>query len=54
MAKITLDVNVPDDVSGFELLQMVQYKFMGHSISGEVLSKFEHEEFDVEDFTITS
>ncbi len=52
MAKITLHVNVPVDVSVQELREMVLFKFLGHSIDSETASKFKHEEFDVEDFEI--
>ncbi|WP_156150904.1 MULTISPECIES: hypothetical protein [Pseudoalteromonas] len=52
MAKIILNVDVPENVSAQELEEMALFKFMGHAIDSEVASKFKHEEFDVIDFEI--
>ncbi len=50
--KIILEINKPTDATDSELMTMALYKFMGHSINDDVLSKFKHEELDVIDIKI--
>lgn len=50
--KIILEINKPTDATNSDLMTMALYKFMGHSIHDDVLSKFKHEEFDVVDIEI--
>lgn len=52
MARVTLDINLQDGVQKEDLEKFLLYKFFGHSINDEVLSKFKHEELNVEDFEI--
>ena len=52
MARVTLDILLPDDVSKDDLESFLLFKFFGHSINDNKLSKFKHEELNVEDFEI--
>ena len=52
VAKITLDVIVPENVTQNDLAQFILFKYFGHSINDDALSKFEYEELEVEDFEI--
>ena len=50
--KVILSVNVPDGVTNDELNQFLLFKYMGHCIRGDVLSKFDYEELDVNYFEV--
>lgn len=52
MARVTLEINLPDNVSEEELAHFLNFKFLGHGGDGDVLSKFQYEELDVEDYKI--
>ena len=51
MAKVTLDVNLPEDASLQDLRNFCLFMFHGHGASDELLELFDHE-LDVEDFDI--
>lgn len=50
--KITLICEVPGNITNEELKKFLLFKYHGHSIDGEILSKFKHEELDVDSFKI--
>ncbi len=52
MAKIILDINLPQGVNEQELEHFLNYKLLGHGGTDEVLSKFKYEEIDVNYFDI--
>lgn len=52
MARVTLDINLQDGVKKEDLEKFLLFKFFGHGVNDETLSKFKHEELDVEDFEI--
>jgi hypothetical protein len=52
MAKVTLSIMLPPEVSKKDLEHFLLFKFMGHGGDCEILSKFKHEELDVDDFEI--
>ncbi len=52
MAKVTLSIIVPSGVSKSDLEHFLLFKFMGHGGAESILSKFKHEELDVDDFEI--
>lgn len=53
MAKVTLSVIVPIGVSESDLEHFLLFKFMGHGGKAEILSKFDGEELNVDDFEIS-
>lgn len=52
MAKVTLSVILPVGVSELDLEHFLLFKFMGHGGDDKVLSKFDCEELNVDDFEI--
>ena len=52
MAKVTLSVILPVGVSESDLEHFLLFKFMGHGGDDKVLSKFDCEELNVDDFEI--
>ena len=52
MARVTLSVILPNGVSESDLEHFLLFKFMGHGGKDEILSKFKHEELNVDDFKI--
>ena len=52
MAKIILDIELPAEVTKQDLEHFLNYKFLGHAGTEEVLSKFNHEELAVNFFNI--
>ena len=52
MAKVTLDIQLPAEVTKQDLEHFLNYKFLGHGGDENVLSKFKHEELDVNFFDI--
>jgi hypothetical protein len=52
VCKVILDIELPDNVTEKELEHFLAYKFLGHAIDGCILSKFKHEELDVNYFDI--
>lgn len=45
---IILTCNIPEGVTPEDLENFLAFKFMGHSVTDELLAKFEHEELDVD------
>gem|GEM_PF-6997159 len=52
VAKVILDINLPEGVTEQELAHFLNYKLLGHGGTDEVLSKFKYEEIDVNYFDI--
>jgi len=50
--KITLTCDIPQGVTDSDLDKFLAFKFMGHSITDDVLSKFRHEDLDVDHILI--
>lgn len=50
--EITLFCEIPDNVTPEDLEKFLDFKFMGHGIADDVLSKFKHEELDVDHILI--
>jgi len=50
--EITLTCDIPKNVTPDDLEEFLNFKFMGHSITDDVLLKFVGEELDVEHILI--
>jgi hypothetical protein len=52
MAKVTLNVCLPEGVTTKDVEKLLLFTYFGHAIAQDVLEKFDNEQLDVQGFEI--